>query len=233
MKFNDIIEITKLMYEKGWAERNAGNFSIRLTATEKNMLENDFQNVEELCIDNRQNILRHDINLLISVSGSRFRTIHTNLINNIGILSINFSKQKAMWYHNGHIPTSEWMSHLRIHNKFLDINSTNKCIIHTHPTELIAFSHKLNDKNEDYINTVLANMMPEVSLFIPKGIGLVSDFAMGSEDLAKASEEKIVNYDILLWQKHGCLATGKNFWELFESIELVNKAAKIYLLCGF
>ncbi|HPM03246.1 MAG TPA: rhamnulose-1-phosphate aldolase [Candidatus Cloacimonadota bacterium] len=239
MKYNDIADITRLLSQIGWAERNAGNFSMQITQELCSILRRDFQQVNEL--SDFENELKDlvspdssliELNLFISISGCRFREIYKNPSQYTGILSINFIKKNILWYHmeKDAMPSSEWRSHLRLHLEMIRLNSRNLCILHTHPTELIALSHKLAHLNEDEINNILWNMMPEVKYFIPKGIGLVPLQVPGSDELAKASKEKIRFYDIILWQKHGCLAMGKDLWDSFESIEIINKAAKIYLL---
>ncbi|HPY96585.1 MAG TPA: rhamnulose-1-phosphate aldolase [Candidatus Cloacimonadota bacterium] len=233
MKFEDISEITLELYKLGWAERNAGNFSIQLSNAEFDNLVKNYKTFDEIDIDSTQWDTLHikeNLVILISVSDSRFRKIAKDPIHNTGILAVRCNRQKIFWYNNGQKPSSEWLSHLRTHNVLYEQKSPNKCILHTHPTELIALSHKLFDKTEAEINEILWDMMPEVKLFASKGIGLIPTYPIGSDELACATEEKIKDHDILLWKKHGCLSVGQSFWHSYEALEVLNKAAKIYLL---
>jgi len=43
MKYNDIADITRLLSQIGWAERNAGNFSMQITQELCSILRRDFQ----------------------------------------------------------------------------------------------------------------------------------------------------------------------------------------------
>jgi len=77
---------------------------------------------------------------------------------------------------------------------------------------------------------VLLKMHTETAFFIPEGIGYVPMVEQGSLALAKATLKSLQNHKIVLWEKHGCLATGKDVHEAFDRIDLMAKAAKIYLL---
>lgn len=80
------------------------------------------------------------------------------------------------------------------------------------------------------MNEVLLNMHTETAFFIPEGIGYVPLAEPGSLALAKATLKSLKTHKIVLWEKHGCLATGKDVNEAFDRIDLMAKAAKIYLL---
>jgi rhamnulose-1-phosphate aldolase len=106
-----------------------------------------------------------------------------------------------------------------------------KAIVHTHAHELIALTHDKNLRNEARLNEILLKMHTETAFFIPEGIGFVPLEVPGSMELAKANLKSLKNHKVILWEKHGCLAVGKDVHEAFDRIDLMAKAARIYLLC--
>jgi rhamnulose-1-phosphate aldolase len=110
-------------------------------------------------------------------------------------------------------------------------SAPEKVILHTHPDELIALTHIPDYLDETVLNRILWGMIPEVKVFVPEGIGFVPYQLPGSEALAEATIKSLDAHKIVLWEKHGCLATGTNIVEAFDSIDVLNKAAKIFLLC--
>jgi rhamnulose-1-phosphate aldolase len=75
-------------------------------------------------------------------------------------------------------------------------------------------------------------MIPEAKIYVPRGIGWVPYRLTASQDLAdetvKALERK---HKVVLWEKHGVLAVGKDAVEAFDLVDAMNKAAVLYLLC--
>ncbi len=224
--FKEISEVSNHLFHMGWAERNAGNISIRLTI---DSIPDSFS---------KEIYIKHDflINcpkvmyLLVSTTGSRMRLITKNPEDHFGLLYCHGNEIKWYTADTDNLPSSEWISHLRMHI-FLELHKpSHKIILHTHPTELIALSHKLYSCTEAQINDTLWDIMPEVKYFIPEGLGYVELFDPGSDELAQNTILELINHSVVLWKKHGCLASAKNLWEAIEQIEILNKAAKIYLL---
>ena len=127
------------------------------------------------------------------------------------------------------VPSSEIFSHLAIHNLMVKQGQGEKAIVHTHAHELVALTHDKNLRSEARLNEILLKMHTETAFFIPEGIGYVPLEVPGSLELAKATLKSLKNHRVILWEKHGCLATGKDVHEAFDRIDLIAKAAKIYL----
>jgi len=49
--------------------------------------------------------------------------------------------------------------------------------------------------------------------------------------LAEKALEGLKDHKVVLWEKHGCLATGGSISEAFDRIDLFSKAARIYFIC--
>jgi rhamnulose-1-phosphate aldolase len=126
-------------------------------------------------------------------------------------------------------PTSELISHVKIHLHNMQHNPTHKAIVHTHPTELIVMSHHPLFDHEDELNYALWKMCPEIRVFVPRGVYCAPYALPGSEALANLSIKGLNNRDVILWEKHGALATGEDVEKAFDYLDVANKGAKLYL----
>lgn len=173
--------------------------------------------------------------IFITAKGSRMR--HLAKDTGAGLCLIKISKKGDGYQvlfedpENPHEPSSELPSHFAIHNLMVKQGLGEKAVVHTHAHELIALSHDKKLQSEQAMNEVLLNMHTETAFFLPEGIGYVAMAEPGSQALAKATLKALQNHKIVLWEKHGCLAIGKDVHEAFDRIDLMNKAAGIYLSC--
>jgi rhamnulose-1-phosphate aldolase len=75
----------------------------------------------------------------------------------------------------------------------------------------------------------LRSLIPETYIFCPKGLGIVPYALPGSQQLAENTLEQLRSHDVVLWEKHGVLAVGKDPVEAFDMIDILNKSAQIYM----
>ncbi|TAJ02401.1 rhamnulose-1-phosphate aldolase [Marinilabiliaceae bacterium JC017] len=131
----------------------------------------------------------------------------------------------------GFRPTSELISHVKIHQFLVGSGSSHRAILHTHPLELIVLSHHPElMKNEELLNRKLWQMCPEIRMFVPRGIACCPYELPGSEALADRTIERLPLRDVILWEKHGTLATGETIEKAFDFLDVANKGAKLYLM---
>ena len=128
-------------------------------------------------------------------------------------------------------PTSELPAHLGIHQMITERGSTEKVVMHTHVTELIALTQCKEFCNQEVLNKIVWDMHPETIMFVPKGIGFVPYLLPGSLDIAKETILALQDHDVALWEKHGVFAIGKSVADTFDLIDILAKSAKIYFLC--
>ena len=132
----------------------------------------------------------------------------------------------------GMLPTSELISHVKIHVDKVRNNSNHRTVLHIHPIELIALSHHPElTKNEDEFNSIIWSMFPEVRIFVPNGVALCKYTLPGSEKLADITVDALRTKDVAVWLKHGVIAAGSDILSTFDTIDVVNKACRIYLDC--
>jgi rhamnulose-1-phosphate aldolase len=227
-------ETGRLLWAKGWAEKNAGNISINVSAIMSVPRDRSAGAVPRK-LPSRFPSLKGQV-LLVTQTGSRMRDLARDPETNLGLVRISASGAAYQVVWSGRDPrsfepTSEFPTHLAIHNFFQARRRPNRAILHTHPDELIALTHSPAFRDEAAMNRLLRGLHPEIELFLPRGVGLTPFRKPGSQALGKATVKALSGHDIVLWPKHGCLATGENILEVFDLIDILNKAARIYFLC--
>ncbi|MCE1165027.1 MAG: rhamnulose-1-phosphate aldolase [Bacteroidetes bacterium] len=233
---NEIASVAGFLWDKGWAEKNAGNISVNLTGE----VEPPDPSIYSCKIARGYDSLAGNV-ILITASGSKMRDIKESPLRHIIILVFDesgtrFSKLKLNSKYNlfstEDIPSSELPVHLAIHNTLTGMNSGLKTILHTHSTELITFSHLKECTSENKMNRKLREMHPEFGLFIPEGIGLIREQESANEKIAAETAEMFRTKKIVLWKKHGAIAAAETPNSAFDLIDIASKAAKIFLLSG-
>ena len=230
-------EVSGYLWQRGWAERNGGNISVNVTEE----CINDFAVVDENYYVDFPGlpIKLAGCCFFCSGTGLRIRDLAKGieeLKENSCILKINkdASGYNIVWggEREKFRPTSEFISHLSIHLDLMERNTGYKAVVHTHPYDLISLSH--SEKyciDSEQVSDVLWKMLPEVRVFVPRGIGLVPYALPGSKKLAELTVEALKGYDVALWEKHGALAVGRDVVEAFDFIDVANKGAELFLKC--
>lgn len=223
-----IADLTYTMWQKGWDESNGGNVSYLLSPDEIDQL--DKEKFKEANI-NVPNIPYNMIDkyLLITASGSQFRTLKNNLKRDIGVIKITKSGYSVVWgFDEDKRPTSEFYMHVLSHSARLKIDSSHKVVVHNHASNATAYSLLAEPNDKDY-TLPLWKVLTESIVVFPDGVGVLPWQLPGTEEIGKATAEKLHNSRIVVWTFHGILATGSSFQDCFGLIETVDKAAKIYM----
>jgi rhamnulose-1-phosphate aldolase len=226
-------EVAGLLWEKGWAERNAGNLSFDVTDL--------VPAADVLAAAPGTTQLPGPIpelggrRILVTAAGSRMREIARDPDLFCGVLqcSSEGSRYHVAWEGRGagaFVPSSELPSHLCIHAA-LRRRSTHRAIVHAHPTELLALSHDRRVQGEAQLNRLLWAMHPEAVVVVPGGIGVVPYILPGTMEQGLAAGAAMERHDVALWEKHGAVAAGATFAEAFDLLDTLNKAARLLLLC--
>ena len=127
------------------------------------------------------------------------------------------------------MPTSELPSHLAVHNYLLEKGSPYRASLHTHPIELIAMTHNKKFLEKDVATNLLWSMIPETKAFCPRGLGIVPYKMPSSVELADATLKELDDYDVVMWEKHGVFAVGTAAPAAPAQIDVLTKAAQIYI----
>ena len=233
--FLQVAGVAQYLWERGWAERNAGNFSINLTGFFHERELDRFSTYPFFPLSKEYPELSRTI-FLVSGTGTRMRDMANNQAENLCFVYISDSGSAFHIIGENHDgdyvkPTSELITHLAIQQQLLQKKSTEKVVLHAHVTELIALTQLALFKSEEAVNSLLWGMHPETLLFVPDGVGFVPYTLAGTEQIAMATLSKLENHKAVLWEKHGCLAIGNTLHDAFDTLDILAKSAKIYLLC--
>jgi len=230
---DEIADISGYMWERGWAERNAGNFTVDVTR----FLPGDMHNGNQfltvpLPISQSELAGR---SFIVKVMGAPMRNVARRPKKHLLLITIakDLKGYQVLWGGEGSNskPTSEFISHLKIHQYIQQNNLPLTTFLHTHPPYLIALSQIEKYLHEDIINHLLITMHPEVKICIPDGVGVAPYRPPGSEELADVTVTTLKKHRVILWEKHGCAAVAADIAEAFDYIDIMEKAATIFFVC--
>lgn len=216
------------LWLRGWAERNAGNLSFRLSPEDlsgADIKEGPWHDLEA----HLPNVA--GMRLLITATGSYFRELERAPERDLGVIEIEESgrRYRTLWgYREAGGPTSELLPHLRAHAARVRAGGDERAVLHTHPTNLIALTYAI-PLTTHALTRLLWEMHTECIVVFPRGCGFLDWRPPGSEEQARATEEVFEKRTLVVWQHHGAVALGPDFQTAFGLIETAERAAEIYL----
>ncbi|MHC6203080.1 rhamnulose-1-phosphate aldolase [Breznakiellaceae bacterium SP9] len=226
------IRLTLDAFYKGWHERNGGNLSYRLSQTDAAhaapffRVQADWKPIGLAAPD-----LGGDF-FLVTGTGRFMRNVTLNPSTAIGIIELDEKGETycVRWgLENGGRPTSELPTHLLNHEvKKRCTKGAHRVMYHAHPANIIAVSFVLPLTDKCFTRT-LWEMMPECPMVFPEGIGVLPWMVPGGRDIALASGKLIEKYNVIVWAQHGVFCSGIDFDAAFGLMEIVEKAAEIFV----
>ncbi|MCG9778086.1 rhamnulose-1-phosphate aldolase [Photobacterium damselae] len=233
IEINKVSETSQYLWQREWAERNGGNISVDITDIYGEI---DDSQLKEKHLGQQLPMSCAGRIYYVKGTGQRIRELREPSYAGC-ILQITSDAHgfKILWggeASEDFAPTSEFISHIKILENKRQLGSTHKCVVHTHPLELIALSHnaKLNTNSEEFTYACW-KMLPEVRAFVPKGIGVIPYCLPSSEELADKTTMVLSIHDVAIWEKHGATASGDDALQAFDYIDVANKGAKLHLMC--
>lgn len=217
---------------QGWHERNGGNLSYRMTASDVNELSENFnENSEYKPIGTSVPKLANEY-FIVTGSGKFFRNILTDPEDSICIIRLDEKGEnyKILWgLANGGRPTSELPAHLMNHEaKLAATDGKHRVIYHAHPANIIALTFIL-PLDEKIFTRELWEMATECPVVFPDGIGVVPWMVPGGRDIAAATSKLMEKYDAAVWAHHGLFCSGENFDITFGLMHTIEKSAEILI----
>ena len=221
-------EVAGYLWQRGWAERNGGNLTIRITE----FADDGLRALPALCAPQPIGIRLPNLKgcwFYCKGTGKRMRDLARDPMSAGSIIRIT---EDCAHYEivadSPVMPTSELPSHLSLQDYLIGSGSNYRATLHTHPIELVAMSHAREFLDSERLTRLLWAMIPETLAFAPLGIGVVPYALPSSVELASATLEMIKRYDVVLWEKHGTVAVGPDIMEAFDQTDVLNKAAILY-----
>jgi len=230
----DVSELADYLWQRGWAERNAGNISFNLSG----MISEELSSMDDFPIftlDRSYEKLGGGY-FFVTGTGKRMRDLARNPMKNACIIKITddgrqyhiISRNKKNLY--DFRPTSELPTHLAIHERLEVSGSANRAVVHTHPNELVALTQIKEFQDEERLNSILWGMHPEAIVFVPSGIALVPYILPGTESIARATLDRLDDAEVIMWEKHGTFALGEDVLDAFDKIDIMSKSARIFFM---
>jgi len=231
----ELADVAGFLWDRRWAERNAGNISVNITSLFPDKDLDKFSTYPFLPLPRTYPELSRQL-LLITSTGSRMRDAARNPLEELCLVYISDSSSA---YHiivpdqamKQLMPTSELPTHLAVHEMLVRTGSQEKAVIHSHVTELIALTHDPRFHSTESLTRILWKMHSETAMLQPRGFGFVPFGIPGTEKIAIATARSFEKHPVVVWEKHGALAIGKTIAEAFDELDLAAKAAGIYLSC--
>ena len=225
-----VAEVAGYLWQKDWAERNGGNITVNITEWVDDAM------LALPAISEARPIGKTLPHLkgcwfYCKGTGKRMRNLARAPMENGSVIRIGgdcasyeiVADQPVM-------PTSELPSHLAVHDYLLAKGSPYRASLHTHPIELVALTHSRKWMEKDAASRMLWSMIPETKAFCPRGLGMVPYMLPSSVELADATIAAIDgDYDVVMWEKHGVFAVDLSIMDAFDQVDVLNKAAQIYI----
>jgi rhamnulose-1-phosphate aldolase len=230
---HEFAEVAGHLWDLGWAEASAGNISIDVTSLMKVPPTRGRTGVNlPLAVPTLAGR-----RFLVTATGSRFRELARTPEDKICLVEISARGDRVSW--NGLVwnvreiqPTSELQSHLEIYAALEEIGSESRAILHTHATHLATLSHLERCADPDELNRLLWSTHPESKIFAPRGVALLPYRLPGSAELGSATARAARGgANTILWRYHGCIAHAPDPSTAFDRIHVLDKAARMVLMC--
>jgi len=221
----ELIRAADALYAKGWAERNGGNLSMLIVPDD----EPDFyvRRTFPLTVDVPENMLGQLI--LITGSGKYLRNVSREAESSLGLLRIREDKAELLWgFSDGSSPSSELSAHLLSHSARLQSDPLHRVVLHTHATNAIAMS-AVYSLDEREFTIKLWRQCTEALMFLYDGVGVLPWLPCGTDEIGLQTAEKLKDCRAVIWTRHGVFGTGRTADEALGIVEIIDKAAEIYI----
>ena len=222
-------EVAGYLWQNGWAERNGGNITVNIT----DYADEEMERMAPISAPIQIGITLPALKgcyFYCKGTGKRMRDLARRPMQNGAVIRIlDDCASYVIIADEVVMPTSELPSHLAVHARQIETGSGYKATVHTHPIELVAMSHKREFLGKDVLTRILWSMIPETKAFCPLGLGIVPYTLPGSNELAERTLKELEEYDVVMWEKHGVFAKGKDVMDAFDQIDVLSKSAKIYI----
>ena len=227
---DQVAEVAGYLWEKGWAERNGGNITVNVTEFVDDSMR-ALPAISEPRAIGKVLPRLEGAWFYCKGTGRRMRDLAREPMANGSIIRIRPGCDTYEIVADAPVaPTSELPSHLAVHDYLLAKGSPYRASLHTHPIELVALTHSPHWLVKDAATRMLWSMIPETKAFCPRGLGMVPYMMPSSQELAEATIRTIdEDYDVVMWEKHGVFAVDTDIMSAFDQVDVLNKAAQIYI----
>uniref|UniRef100_A0A7C3J618 Class II aldolase/adducin family protein n=1 Tax=candidate division WOR-3 bacterium TaxID=2052148 RepID=A0A7C3J618_UNCW3 len=211
--------LSENIFTKDLSEGGSGNISFLLGENKKNRVYGEIKLPEKL-----QNL--EEKSFLITSTGSRFYQIKDEPKKYISLFYVDKKGERVLLL-NDKRPSSEILTHLAIYDSLFKVGSDVRCVLHLHSRYSLVLASFLKKKN---FNLNLRKTHTEFEIIFKKEIEIVERLKPGSLELAKELGKKSILSDTIILKDHGIFSYGKDLFETYDRVEILESLSKIYLL---
>ena len=228
--FVEFIRTASNMYRLGWDERNGGNISLLLEASDLS----DYLDLNNVIRTIPTEFIAPELDgkfFLVTGTGKYFKNVEYAPEVNLGLVRLTDKGQQAelLWgFTDGGKFTSEFPAHMMSHAARLRVDPSNRVVMHCHPANLLAMTY-VHDLDERAFTRTLWQMCTECIVVFPEGVNVLPWMLCGTNENGEAPAEKMLTARLVVWAQHGIYGAGKDLDETFGLIETAEKAAEIYM----
>ena len=171
--------------------------------------------------------------LVVTAAGNRLRDITSSPEENLCVLNFLPDGEQALMYTAIDLhPTSEYDSHLLIHNDHVSNRGLDyHAVIHVQPLYLTYLTHLMQYSETIHLNRRLMRWEPETITFLPEGIGIVPFRLPGTLEQARATLEAMRQHRLVVWQRHGVISrSDESLRKAADLVEYAETAAHFEFL---
>lgn len=226
----EMVRTEENMYRHGWDERNGGNISLLLSEAEVR----EYLDTDRVLRTIPTGFSAPELAgkyFLVTGTGKYFKNVRYAPELNLGLfrISLDGSAAELLWgYADGGEFTSELPAHLMSHVRRLNAAPENRVVMHCHPANLLAMTF-VHDLDSRAFTRTLWQMCTECIVVFPDGVEVLPWMLCGTNEIGKATAEKMELSRLVVWAQHGIYGAGRDLDETFGLIETAEKAAEIYM----
>ncbi len=230
-----VAKTTRDMWDRGWAEANGGNVSLRLNAEQNAVIAGTQKQSDWIPLSVATPSLQSE-RFIFTGTGRYLRNVELAPERNLGLIELNRdgTAYRILWgFEPNGRPTSELAAHLLSHATIKKrTNNYAHAVIHTHSPSLIALTYAFANLSTATLTTLLWRMHAECIVVFPRGVEFLPWMMAGSNELGETTATALSDRTLVVWEQHGIVGTGRNLDEAFGRIYVAEKAAGIYLACA-
>lgn len=170
--------------------------------------------------------------VLVTGSGCRLRDVLAEPAANLAAVTVDEGGKTGKIYTSSQCcferPTSEFNSHLAVHEDQMHISGSNfTAVLHAQPIHITFLSQIPRYQNTEYFSQHLLRWEPETIFNFPTGIGFMPFCVPGTPELMEGNVELLRKHNIAMWAKHGVMTfSEKSVKHAADRIEYAETGAK-------
>ena len=226
----ELVRTCTNMYAHGWDERNGGNISMLLDASDVA----EYLDLKMVLRALPTGFSAPELDgayFLVTGTGKYFKNVQYDPAANLGVVRLadGGATAELLWgFTDGGKFTSEFPAHMMSHAARISVDPANRVVMHCHPNNLLAMTY-VHDLDEKAFTRTLWQMETECVAVFPEGVNVLPWMLCGTNQIGEATAEKMKTARLVVWAQHGIYGAGRDLDETFGLIETAEKAAEVYL----